>query len=488
MSIRLRLTLWYSIILAVMMSTFSVALYFLLSFNLYSTAEEELKTQSNEIVKEIRYAEVETGKGTYYNIIPPRFNLFQSSNLYLQWISADGEVKQKSSNLVSYSLFWDQNTINKSKANIDYYEKGKVADATMLVYNNPFFINDTLVGIVQVGTRVDTIDSSLNSLKLSLLFIGLAMMIIATTFGLFLARKVLQPIDRVIDAANQIERGTDLDKRIEYYGPKDEIGQLTETFNNLLSRIQVMYNDMEEAYRKQRRFVSDASHELRTPLTTIRGNVDLLEKVWNQSSALGEYTSSPNRQLSLEAMRDISDEAQRMSRLVNDLLVLARADAGHELYKEAVEMSSLVEEVIRRAHFLPRHAEWVAGNLSALQGAYVMGSKDLLQQLLFIFIENGFKYTPDGYVKLDAVRTGRQIGLCIEDTGIGMDKEEVPHIFERFYRADESRGITLGTGLGLSIAKWILDQHGGSVEVRTTTGKGTTFMIWLPASFQVEVE
>jgi two-component system OmpR family sensor kinase len=140
----------------------------------------------------------------------------------------------------------------------------------------------------------------------------------------------------------------------------------------------------------------------------------------------------------------------------------------------------LVEEVIRKAQQLPRNADWRSGNLSCLYQIQVIGDADYLQQLLFIFIENAFKYTPHGFVEIVAVRSQDQIGLRIQDTGLGMDKDDVPRIFDRFYRVDPSRGQTAGTGLGLSIAQWIIDEHQGSIEVMTRKGEGSTFIIWLP--------
>lgn len=172
-----------------------------------------------------------------------------------------------------------------------------------------------------------------------------------------------------------------------------------------------------------------------------------------------------------------------MSTLVNDLLALARADAGYTMEKTLIDLLPLTEEVVRRAQLLPRTAEWKVGDLSALDGVRVNAHPNYLQQLLFIFIENAFKYTPHGYIELSAVRKEQQIGFVIQDTGIGMNPEEIPHIFERFYRADESRGVTVGTGLGLSIAKWIIDEHQGSVEVTTREGDGTKFTVWLPLTF-----
>jgi signal transduction histidine kinase len=210
--------------------------------------------------------------------------------------------------------------------------------------------------------------------------------------------------------------------------------------------------------------------------------VDLLEKMWKKTAAIGTDQDQQQLEISLEAMQDIAGEAERMTRLVNDLLSLARADAGFQMSKASVELLPLVEAVNRKAQLFPRVVELRQGDLKALQGICVYGNKDYIQQLIYIFLENAFKYTEHGYVKLDAVRMEQQIGIRIEDSGIGMDKEEVPLIFERFYRADVSRGKTSGTGLGLSIAKWIIDEHNGSIEVTTCEGEGSTFIIWLPIS------
>ncbi|MDF2651370.1 MAG: sensory transduction histidine kinase, partial [Paenibacillus sp.] len=160
---------------------------------------------------------------------------------------------------------------------------------------------------------------------------------------------------------------------------------------------------------------------------------------------------------------------------------------GVLMEKKPVEMMPLVQEVVRRAHLLEHTADWLVGDLDALEHAVVQGNRDYLQQLLFIFIENAFKYTPVGTVRFEASRTDSFIGIRITDTGIGIDKEDIPHIFDRFYRADLSRGLTSGTGLGLSIAKWIIDEHGGSIEVTTRKDEGSTFMIWLPANFPLSV-
>jgi two-component system OmpR family sensor kinase len=493
MSLRLRLTLWYSGILAVTLLLFGIGLYFFLNYYIYDQQEKSLKQTS-----ERTYARIESRLGLTLKGLPV-FDLelesqdLRSTSIFLQLYNTQSQNLSRSMLLewLGVQLPLSQSTLNQLTQTSAFYSKEKIGDLELLVYNVgiPGNVNGEkkLIGVLQVAYSINEYEKFFKILQYILTFLALLTILLAASLGWFLARKALMPIDQVIHAANQIERGVDLDKRIVYDGPKDEIGRLTDTINGMLGRIQVGYSELEEAYRTQRRFVSDASHELRTPLTTIRGNVELLEKMWKQAGGDKQIVGSEQIELSLEAMHDISGEAQRMSRLVNDLLALARADAGVEMAMAPVEMKTLVEEVGRRAQFLSKAAEWQLGDLSPLEGVVVHGNRDYLQQLLFIFIENAFKYTFSGSVKLDALRSDTQIGIRIADTGIGMDKEEVPHIFERFYRADESRGQTAGTGLGLSIAKWIIDEHKGSIEVTTSKEVGSIFVVWLPASFPLSL-
>ncbi|GAB2676409.1 sensor histidine kinase [Paenibacillus thermoaerophilus] len=491
MSIRLRLTIWYTSILAAMLLVFGTGLYWGLDYKLNRDMKRDLERAAMNVIQSIDLRPSFFGRSVSVSL--PDVNAFQSSNVFIQIVNTNLHVVARSSNLGNSTIVLPQAHYEKSvNSSGPFYEtislSGNKHDLVTLYV--PMRIEGQFFGLLQATSSMESIDRLLDQVLL-LLGVGAALTIVlAASFGWFLARKALSPIDSIITAANRIEAGQDLQTRIEYKGPQDEIGRLVLTINGMLERIQHAYTELDEAYRAQRRFVSDASHELRTPLTTIRGNVDLLEKMWKKTrenmqllTESGEGDPDDKRaqvEMSLEAMRDIAAESERMSRLVNDMLSLARADVGIRLEKEPVELKPMVEEVVRRAAMLPRKAEWIPGDLSPLEGLRVIGSRDHLQQLLFIFIENAFKYTPSGWVRLDVQREGNQIGFRIEDTGIGMDKDEVPHIFERFYRADPSRGKTSGTGLGLSIAKWIIDEHGGSVEVFTRLDEGTAFVIWLP--------
>ncbi len=486
MSVRLRLTLWYTGILALTLLVFGIALYFFLSAKLYSDVQGNLKQDAKEVVSNIQIISL---PGTVVSIQLPEItrNDFKYSDIYLQSYTIDGSIN-RSSNL-PVDLPFSKEAQERIGSNRDYSETVYIGKDSLYIYYEPLLVHDKLIGVLQVATLTNWIESLLYSLKVILTLLAFLTILIAASVGWFLARKGLQPIGLVIDAANQIEKGADLGKRITYDGPRDEIGRLTETINGMLDRIQLAYSDMEEAYGTQRRFVSDASHELRTPLTTIRGNVELLQKIWRQlkpykdQPAAEKVIEEANLNLSVEALSDITAEAERMSRLVNDLLSLARADAGYKMDKKPLKLRSLVEEVSRMAQFLPKNAEFVVSNLQQIDHVHIMANKDYIQQLLFIFIENAFKYTDQGSVRVDFAEKNGRVGVIVSDTGIGMDKEEVPHIFERFYRADPSRGKKQGTGLGLSIAKWIIDEHQGSVEVSTVKNEGTTFTIWLPVCF-----
>lgn len=487
MSLRLRLTLWYSAMLAGALLIFGIIVYLFISWNTYSELKEEVRTQTEKLGV--------TGTLVFnsLDLNLDRQSRIEGKNMYVQLINYSNGKIRRSTNLVDQGLYlpypeaeaYPQSGFVETQITIDSKKYN------MIMYQSPIVLsNNELVGLLQVGAIPYNEEQFLKGLLNSLILSAMLSVLIAFSVGMLIARQALRPIEKVIDATKTIEHGSDLSVRIPTSPVNDEIGTLVNTLNLMLSRLEKAYNELDEAYKAQRRFVSDASHELRTPLTTIRGNIDLLEKMWSQTKqslqqdGMGIVPLSQDHfQLSKEAMLDISAEAKRMSTLVNDLLALARADAGYVMDKSKVDMLALTEAVVRRAQLLPRQADWEVSDLAALKGIDVYGNEDFLQQLLFIFIENAFKYTPQGSVTLSVQATSTHMAWVISDTGLGMNPEQVPHIFDRFYRADESRGVTPGTGLGLAIAKWILDEHQGSVEVTTEEGKGSIFIVWLPIDF-----
>jgi signal transduction histidine kinase len=308
------------------------------------------------------------------------------------------------------------------------------------------------------------------------MILGGVLGVLAAAFvGAFLARKALQPIAGITQTASAIAHGGDLQRRITQPGPPDEVGRLTETFNVMLDRLEGMF-------KSQQRFVADISHELRTPLTTIRGNVDLLQRIGGADQA------------SLDAIRS---EADRMIRLVGDLLLLAQADAGLPIRREPVALDRLASEVVRQVQVISSGVQ-VSLQMESTD-LCIDGDPDRLRQLMLNLIDNAIKYTPVGStVKVCVSHENGSARVEVLDNGPGIPAEHllpgpngVPLIFERFYRVEKSRVRTSalspngrsgsGTGLGLSIAYWIAQAHGGRIEVKSEAGQGTTFTVWLPA-------
>ncbi|MFD0717535.1 sensor histidine kinase [Paenibacillus sp. GCM10027626] len=486
MSIRLKLTLWYSSLLAMTLLILGVSIYFYVDYNTYRDVRLQIERQSKNLnlITSV----------DFFNQLDLNFTNRVENNVYVQLYNyTNGKLRQ------SDILRLNDIVLPVPEASSDLkteFVNLKVGNLNFYTFQKPLpLANGQLVGMLQIAVFTGPIDNYLSNLRTILIFASLGVLVVAFTIGYFIAQQALRPVQNVIQAANQIKNGSNLSVRIERAGPNDEMGKLTDTLNGMLERLETTYNELDEAYKAQRRFVSDASHELRTPLTTIRGNIELLERMWlpeletagqegekhgggwHDVSQAGDNSST---KFTREAMTDIADEAKRMTRLVNDLLALARADAGYVMEKNVQPLLPLVEDVARRAALLPRTVDWRVGDLTPLTDVCIEAHADFIRQLFFIFVENAFKYTAEGYVELRAVLSRDQAGIVIADTGIGMNSDEIPHIFERFYRADVSRGKTSGTGLGLSIAKWIIDEHGGSVEVSTRESEGTTFTIWLP--------
>jgi signal transduction histidine kinase len=262
--------------------------------------------------------------------------------------------------------------------------------------------------------------------------------------------------------ALQITRADDLSRRIPYDGPpNDEIGQLISAFNLTLSRLENLFDT-------QRRFLADVGHELRTPLTVIKGNVALLRR--------GENAD-------LESLESIDSEVDRLTRMVGDLLLLAQAESGKlPLVRKFVELDSLLLEVFQQMQVLAGNK--VSLKLGEFDQVGVCGDPDRLKQVIVNLVSNGISYTPaGGEVVMSLGMENSRARVTISDNGPGIPAEDLPHIFERFYRGEKSRTRSRdgkGFGLGLSIAYWIIQNHGGSIEVANRVPHGTSFCVWLP--------
>ncbi len=469
MSIRLRLTLWYVSLLAVILLVFSAAIYFTLSLRLQSELDQTLQTRAQEVQNSMNAAfavqrdpALVFGGGRLLRL--PAADLFQTPGVYVQvqLDSSNPPIISRSENLGDHSLDLSADLLSRIRQGDSTYTNLIIAGIPLRVYVAPLKMpRGDIIGFVEVAQSPSGVYNTLAQLAtLSILGI-IASLVLAFVVGVLLARNALAPVDRVTLTAHGITQAGDLTRRLEQRKTKDEVGRLVATFNEMLGRI-------EELFRAQQRFVSDMSHELRSPLTAIRGNLDLLRR-----------GAADDPQARSEAIGAIDAEAARMQRLVSDLLILARADEGFKIQQEPVELDTILLDIYRQARVMAGGVKICLGNEDQ---ALVTGDPDRLKQVLLNLVDNAIKYTPSGgEVTLSLERDADWVRVSVADTGIGIPAQDLPKIFDRFYRVDKARSREKGgSGLGLAIGKWIVEAHGGRIEVQSELGKGTTFTVWLP--------
>jgi two-component system, OmpR family, sensor kinase len=504
MSLRLRLTLLYSAILALTLIIFSMALYVTVSRVTFSILEETLSAEAKRLADPTRFQ--------LYAIDYPAKRL-AAPETYVQTRGFDGHIADRTANLGDASLPLADDGLRACQEGQAWTEIVPTDHGRLLVYSKPVYSRGKGAGIVQVARSLAEHDQSLGTLG-SILTLGSSVAtVVAFGIGWVLAGIALRPINRVTQTAQAIGAERDFGRRVEYVGPNDEIGRLATTFNAMLTELQAAYRQAEQSLQAQRRLVADASHELRTPLTTIRGNLELLRR---------EPPIHTDDRVAV--LGDMVEECERLMRLVNDLLVLARADAGRPLRIEAVPLKPLVEEVCRQARRLDSGRPIDA---SGVRDVAVAANRDALKQVLLILLDNALKYTPaDGKISVEATtdhrpptadqeqepRTtqrvpdrepanestiftrspahpltrsdsvvGRQSSVVVRvrDTGAGIAPAALPHIFERFYRGDAAR-TGEGAGLGLAIARTLITAQRGTIAIDSALGRGTVVTLTLP--------
>lgn len=467
LSLRLKLTLLYTGVLLLALALLASVLIFTATRILHREVDESISATAASVVKS-------TVIFSLQEIVLPDINVFAAPDTYLQVVDTRGRVVSHSKNLGQQDLPLSEYTLESAMHNQIFYETVRSGEQDIRVYNVPLAVDGgRLLGILRVGRTMATVNMLLDRMRIIVFAGGAAIVIVAGLLGWFLARAALNPVEKISRTALSIRDGGDLSKRIDYYGPQDELGRMVNTLNDMFGRLEIMYNRLQESYDLQRRFVSDASHELRTPLTTIRGNTEFILQ-----------TPDLDAKTTREAMEDIAGEARRLTRLLDHMLALARADAGFEMEKKAFPVEELWEDIARQARF------WAGCRKLELSDRYPAGklveaSTDYLSQLIFILLDNAFKYSPpDTGVEL-AMREGPKgrLEITVADRGPGIAPGDEKLVFDRFYRGKEARAKE-GSGLGLSIARWITEQHRGNIRVDNRPGGGSIFTVLLPFSRQ----
>lgn len=462
LSIGLRLTLWYLLVFAAAQFLFGFGMWVILRHSLYEIADDELTNQVDDLrhfleaqkkdasiaklQEEVTEAYILEHSGDYLQIyVPPEEWIYRAS--FMQKMSFRPPVQDSSpDDPLRQPIFEDRQLGGRPFRFLTQH---------IVVHDRHF--------TVQMGVPIDDMAHTLALFRRYLVMFAPIILLAASAVGYWVSGRALSPVDVLNRAARTIS-GSNLSRRLEPLHTGDELQRLTDTLNEMLSRI-------EGAFLRITQFTADASHELRTPISLIRTEAEIALR---KARTEGEYR---------DALFHVLMEAETISSLVEKLLSLARSDSG----QNTLELRPFdIRETVRRVA-----AEWCAVTESktleftdtVTSGElYVAGDKAALQQLLNILLDNAVKYTPGpGSIHLSAEERGGKAVLKVVDSGIGIALEDQARIFERFYRTDQARSRELGgAGLGLAIALWIVRQHHGSIEVESAPDKGSTFVVELP--------
>jgi two-component system OmpR family sensor kinase len=452
MSLRLRLTILYSALTGGILLIFGVLLFSLVNLLLINQIDQTLIQAYTDLLKGWSVGpQGQLDQGSL-----PELNI--AANISYQVWNQNGQLRFSSPDLSMLHQPLDEVGYGSTTS---VYRDSFTPRGHLRVLTVPLEVGGRPYGTLQVAASLDLVDLTRNLLLQIIIVIAFASMIIAAAASWFAIGRALSPLKAVTDTALQISQTDDLSRRIPNPGPEhDEMGRLIASFNETLERL-------EHIFSSQQRFLADVSHELRTPLTVIKGNADLMRRM---------------KQVDEEMLAGIVDESDRLTRLVGNLLLEAQAESGKlPLHFAPLELDTLLLEVFKEMRTLAH--EKVQIKLTEIDQIMVNGDRDRLKQVLINLVSNAINYSPlNGEVYLSLARVGENARIIVRDTGPGIPAEDLPHIFERFYRAEKSRTRSKigGFGLGLAIAYWIVDHHGGRIEVDSTEGEGTTFCIYLP--------
>jgi len=459
MSVRWKLTLWFALIMCGILVIAGVVLHVLLQSYLNNQVDDNLQVHSAMVHGTLNSDEIP--EPLDYDVVHsklPAVNEFASPGIYIQLIDEDGNVVVKSDNLGDQELPVNTSLIEKGfNGNVDIETVTAADDARVRIMVSPLYLKDQTL-LLEVAQSMKHVDGIMSQLSWAILISVLLALALAVISGGVIVRRALAPVKRITKTAQTIEASSDLSRRVNYKGPSDEIGQLANTFDHMIEHL-------DSVLESQKHFIADASHELRGPLTVFKGNHDLLKR----------NLSEEDRQ---ESLSDMGIEIERMTKIVDDLLLLARIESGHEGQQETVSLKKILEECLNRGQQRAGNRKITIGRVEDLT---VKGDTHRLRQVFSNLVDNAIKYTPEeGNIILSLFREGNYAYIEVSDTGIGIEPKHLDHIFDRFYRTDKARSRTEGgIGLGLAIVKGIVEQYGGTVTVTSEPEKGSTFIIRL---------
>jgi two-component system OmpR family sensor kinase len=456
--IRWRLTLFIALAIGAILLVLGVALFFLLREALHSNVEETARKRAVQAASTIEEDDSLEKEDVSEYTLDGVFVIVRDGKgrvLYPEPVNLPpgGAAKDP---------VWQEALISGEPASRIVESSG---DEPAYIYAVPVEPTRGTARVVEAGKSYGEAFDSVQEVGV-ILAAGIGVAFILSIGGAYLlASTALRPVEVVTATAREMGEG-DLAKRLPVENPKDEIGALAITINGLLARLEAAFRRREETLSRQRRFAADASHELRTPLTSISGHARMLD----------EWALDGDRETAHRSVGTIRREAGKMRGLIESLLTLTRGDEGPPMEVGRYDLGAVAKEATETAangkvfvEFVPIGHEITA-----------TFDRERVLQVASILLENAVKYTPRGgsvAVRVEEYDGG--VALAVSDTGVGISEDQLPLVFERFYRADAARAEE-GVGLGLSIARQIAESHGGTIAARSTPGVGSTFVLLLP--------
>jgi heavy metal sensor kinase len=460
-SIRFRLTLWYVAILGIILCSFSGFLYLTLSRSLHRDTDVRIKSIADFVASS--YASPYAKYGVNLDRIVEEATGKRPTGKFIQVLDKKGRIGLKSGSLGRFQLPVSIEALrNASKGRITFETNRTIDTPPIRIVTMPIVEGRRITNIVQVATSLEDVEMALKTLLLILSITIPSALAVASLGGHFLANRAFRPVNEVIDTARAIT-SHNLNRRIRIPKVKDEIGRLAETFNEMISRL-------DQSFRRVRQFSANASHELKTPLTVLKGEIEVALR---RARTADEYRT---------ILKSNLEEINNMTKIVDDLLLLSRADAGElTLTKTLVDLPDFLSDIQVQAQVLAT-AKSIDVYLDNRQQVSAHADVLRLKSMMLNLIENGIKYSPPG-TRID-ITLGQEDGfavITITDQGIGIPQEALPHIFDRFFRVDKARSRQEGgSGLGLSISKWVAEAHEGTISAQSQLGKGSAFIVRIP--------
>lgn len=456
LSIRIRLTAWYALSLVILLGGLAVASYFVMRASIYRAVDVDLRFRIASVEDELS----ESQPIASIEALPEVISRWDTLDVLFQILDENGRMVYQSPVLAEHRI--KPIPPPSSDQTIVYEDSGTLGWPARMAAQRSSLAGHTI--IIEVAQPLRFHYASLREFAASLLILIPLLVVIAGLGGYWLSGKALSPVHQIVEEARAIDSSR-LSQRLTVPAARDELRSLSETLNSMLDRIEVSVTRIKQ-------FTADASHELRGPATLI------------QTAAEYSLRRERSRDELTEAMENILRESQRTSQLIDNLLLLARADSGEIVKLGSVRLDAAVRETAERLkQFAGSKNIRITGNFDG-STLYVTSDPTLLQRMLFILIENAVKYTPqNGTVTIYLRADADEVIIDVADTGIGIAPEDLPLIFDRFWRADKVRSREMGgTGLGLSIAKWIVEKSGGTIRVESVVGRGSRFEVRLPRS------